>query len=642
MAEGGGVMLLTAQPWSQMNAIRLPNDAGNRLGDGEELWKHDGSSLVGLLDNPGSHADCTVLCVPASERGELRSVPAHLVLLRRDPRFAIREGAAAEVSSSTPELQVDSDSIMETLAPLYGSPGHQFETRQHLLAVVPKSPLHSGEAAEVYGAVDPHVDGTVRTSCGAIFPVHRSILGYRCEWFDAGFRHNSTLQSTTAAGAAAPAFMDPAAAVVLDGDLGSGPDFVDFVPRLLAYLYTKHATELDALLTAEHVVTAAFAGDLLLVPEMKEAALRLMRESIDSENVCSLLRVAMHLDDSSLRRKCLEFTVANFRDVAESPYFDAVIRSNSSAETAVAELQHLATVAVSNPLCRGAPLSDAEEFLAMIREALEELRQRHSDSVERQDQELAAWSEEHHSCRMSLCLDLGEHFNQEEKARLEQQMINLEARRVRLQRVSDNIQAQGLHVQSLAAFLANQEAIFSIIAAGGDPDAAKAKVAAAAETAAAGTSSRSGQAEMTASPPNHPGGGSGGTTREGFSVLPASDLPFGYDWQEVRREDHVTPGLEITMNLDTGHRMARIPPTWRLQIWVSTSSRFVRCDVSRSTSIQQITAAVAESLGVDASAVDLVDKAAISQGPISRGDLNATAEDLRLFDRRRHLDIVLR
>ena len=78
------------------------------------------------------------------------------------------------------------------------------------------------------------------------------------------------------------------------------------------------------------------------------------------------------------------------------------------------------------------------------------------------------------------------------------------------------------------------------------------------ESLVVGASEEEEIADKARAPSNHATSGSGSTTRDGLLVLPASDLPIGYDWQEVRHEDDVMPGLEVCafpnclVNLVTG------------------------------------------------------------------------------------------
>ena len=85
----------------------------------------------------------------------------------------------------------------------------------------------------------------------------------------------------------------------------------------------------------------------------------------------------------------------------------------------------------------------------------------------------------------------------------------------------------------------------------------------------------------------------------GFPALPMFEP--SYEWQSVPGGQSVPAGLEVQMQMQptssrTGHArqpvLARIPPTWRLQLWLEADEIFSRVDVGRHTTIAEIEAAV--------------------------------------------------
>ena len=84
------------------------------------------------------------------------------------------------------------------------------------------------------------------------------------------------------------------------------------------------------------------------------------------------------------------------------------------------------------------------------------------------------------------------------------------------------------------------------------------------------------------------------------ALFPASDILIfvpTYEWSEVPENASVPAGLEVRLVLhkEGGHhqpRLARIPPTWRLQTWLEEEHFFARVDVSRHTPIVDIETAM--------------------------------------------------
>ena len=109
-----------------------------------------------------------------------------------------------------------------------------------------------------------------------------------------------------------------------------------------------------------------------------------------------------------------------------------------------------------------------------------------------------------------------------------------------------------------------------------------------------------------------------------------------YEWQLLAAEAlSVPPGLQVDLPLD-GHslRRARIPPVWRLRVWVDDSHGFWRTDVTRSTRMEELRDAASTALGT-AVRLRFVD---VPHEPV---DLASSAEVVRLFERQEHLRLDL-
>lgn len=104
-----------------------------------------------------------------------------------------------------------------------------------------------------------------------------------------------------------------------------------------------------------------------------------------------------------------------------------------------------------------------------------------------------------------------------------------------------------------------------------------------------------------------------------------------YEWQLAG--DKVPPGLEIDMPLDgISSKRARIPPRWRLCVWVSDEHGFFRCDCDRSTTFGELRRKAAIFAGVEADRVQLRFGQAGRSPPVAVDDA-ATAEETGLFSR---------
>jgi len=127
-----------------------------------------------------------------------------------------------------------------------------------------------------------------------------------------------------------------------------------------------------------------------------------------------------------------------------------------------------------------------------------------------------------------------------------------------------------------------------------------------------------------------------------FHVVPRV-LDPSYEWQGIADGQEVPAGLEVHMDLwHDSRRRARIPPSWRLQLWVAPASRFFRQDVTRTSSILWLRESVASFLELPVECVTF----RVSLGNQEGGqeytqelDDAATAETARLFQRQRDLTL---
>lgn len=126
-----------------------------------------------------------------------------------------------------------------------------------------------------------------------------------------------------------------------------------------------------------------------------------------------------------------------------------------------------------------------------------------------------------------------------------------------------------------------------------------------------------------------------------FSVATADFEPT-YAWQAVQPGQSIPGGLEVRMDLGgSGSKLARIPATWRVQVWLDEASRFLRSDVSAHTRVGKLADAAARLLGpVDPRCVLVVDTNVPTGHPPITLPPEGTVEDLRLFQRQRSLKIM--
>uniref|UniRef100_A0A7S4BSV4 Uncharacterized protein n=1 Tax=Chrysotila carterae TaxID=13221 RepID=A0A7S4BSV4_CHRCT len=123
----------------------------------------------------------------------------------------------------------------------------------------------------------------------------------------------------------------------------------------------------------------------------------------------------------------------------------------------------------------------------------------------------------------------------------------------------------------------------------------------------------------------------------------ADDFAASYEWQSVREGQSVPSGLEVQLSLDGSHRRsARIPPTWRLQLFLGEGLGFLRTDVLRDTRVREVLAA-AEAQAAAAALRHHLDGAHKACFSLFAGsdwlDAESTVESAQLFSRRGQLHV---
>mmetsp|Transcript_2061 Transcript_2061/g.6453 ORF Transcript_2061/g.6453 Transcript_2061/m.6453 type:complete len:264 (+) Transcript_2061:184-975(+) len=119
-------------------------------------------------------------------------------------------------------------------------------------------------------------------------------------------------------------------------------------------------------------------------------------------------------------------------------------------------------------------------------------------------------------------------------------------------------------------------------------------------------------------------------------LSPAPPLELSYEWQTVHGDMEIPPGLEIELPLNGQPKRARIPPRWRLQVWLDERRGYLRHDVQRDTTVGELRRAAATSAGVPMDAV----KVYMGEDTHPLSD-PVTIEALRLFGREAQLVIVI-
>lgn len=318
-----------------------------------------GSCLEEMLGNiASSFAD--TLVIPrdgdaSAEEGE-GLILAHRVILLQDPMLAACQASAESEGVELSQLVVDESraAVLARVRALYGWEGPSPALRAHLLKL-------AADAAA--GLADDLADACVRTANGKAFSVHRCIFASRSEWFRAAFAH---------------AARDGRTAEVIVG-LEDTP--AELLGSLLPYLYTGHLVDAGALLTPELIVPTCHLADQLLLEPLRARAIELMRDAVDDANAPSLFQVAVSLQEGSLLERCMERMVRGERQLGSSEHFAEL------PEEVQALVHSLAQASRVNPLCTGVSLTSSREFLAILRESLDEQVSRHEQAVERQRRE---------------------------------------------------------------------------------------------------------------------------------------------------------------------------------------------------------------------------------------------------------------
>ena len=88
-------------------------------------------------------------------------------------------------------------------------------------------------------------------------------------------------------------------------------------------------------------------------------------------------------------------------------------------------------------------------------------------------------------------------------------------------------------------------------------------------------------------------------TYEWAAVPAGAMIPSGLEVKLTMHEKHAElqgDGPEAAPQAEDPPRLARIPPTWRLQVWVGQGFGFARQDVTRTTTVERLEAAIRASL----------------------------------------------
>lgn len=187
--------------------------------------------------------------------------------------------------------------------------------------------------------------------------VHRCVLAARNAYFAAAFAHSNE--------ATAP------------------PGLEDVSEELIRYAYTAHDRELGILVDAAGIddahqepraVRVVFGLDELLFETARDAVAARLAESVHVTNAASLLVVADRIDSPTLRTACLA-TLAEPGGVKAARAADPELFDELVPPAVQRQLEHLAVIARTNPVGRGR-LTDVREAIAMLREALDEQRER--------------------------------------------------------------------------------------------------------------------------------------------------------------------------------------------------------------------------------------------------------------------------
>ena len=136
------------------------------------------------------------------------------------------------------------------------------------------------------------------------------------------------------------------------------------------------------------------------------------------------------------------------------------------------------------------------------------------------------------------------------------------------------------------------------------------------------------------------GGGGAVHPTSWFAVVAGPDEEFEptYEWQAVEDGQSIPSGLDVKLSLDSHRNVARIPPTWRLQVF-TPGIGFLRHDVSRTTRLRELEeAAVAEARHHGATGAECAASLWAGADPLAP---SLTAEESQLFLRRSALKVHL-
>lgn len=507
-----------------------------------------------------------------------------------------------ESNNEQPILLVSAMEAPRLLLSAYGYGKHAANCRRRLLAML-KNKSPTGDVYlrctdlddnNEYGG-EGEAKGPAENTSAAMH-AHKFLLAHRSEYFRALFVHHPSVSATEEQ------------CCIVDLPRPCTPRLLQL---LLPYLYTMHATELENLLEGcgreGLLVQLAYVASSLLLPDLKDAACQVCADRcVDSANAPSLLHVAEQLEHASLKAKCVGHMVRNLVQVQrESPFFESLVTDSMRAN-----LAKLSDAAASNPLCCGADLTDAREFLGMLRETLDEQRMRYADAVERQKLALA-----------------------EARAGVVRSHAEVRQREARLEIVSANLEKQRVHLESFHHFLKAQESIFFHKH---DEDSS-ADFDATAATAASSSAAIFSQSSVSSQ-------GAKGT--EAGENIEARGFVPSFEWQNIPRGVSIPAGLEIRLNLSSGaeeraaedvgqssspsSRMARIPPCWHCRLWcqdvvvgagkneTKTLHRcrdatngaevgcFTRINITRASTVSDIITSVSSTMGLNGANEDQI------------------------------------
>lgn len=316
------------------------------------------SSLSDLLDNAISlFADA--LLVPSCGGAP---IPAHCAILLQDALLSVDLASAPDgprrqyVDEEAPALLARVRSLYGCAPPGAGAWHGSAALRAHLLRLAAASAVDAPPASHL-------ADAVVRTAQGEALRAHRCVLAASSEYFRAAFAH-------------AEREGRPADVTVGCSDTPAG-----LLALLLRYLYSGHLDDAAAGLTSELVVHTCRLADQLLLWPLRARALELMLQAVDSSNAPSLFQVAVCLQESGLVERCVEQMVRAERELAGSEHFAEL------PDDVQALIHSLARASRANPLCTNAPLAWPREFLAILRESLDEQVARHEHALRRQREE---------------------------------------------------------------------------------------------------------------------------------------------------------------------------------------------------------------------------------------------------------------